>query len=412
MKVLELTQGRVACVDDEEYEQVIRHQWHFTKQGYAASWVTTSGRREKVLLHRFILPAPANINVDHVNGNRLDCRHSNLRLATRTENARNQRKRISTSKYKGVAWHERARKWQVGICINGKRHHLGLFTDEVQAACTYDQAARVHFGEFARTNFGDEDTIDKIRVVNLTVQVQPCQHDLMDDCYCSRPSFLIRLRRRILNKVVRDEERGCWIWLGAKSRSGYGTIKVKGLTLSVHRLLYSLFNEPTVLARDLFVCHKCDNRLCVNPSHLFLGTAAENVADRNAKGRTAQGALHGNARLTQAQVEKIRCDYNVGGYTQKQLAGLYGVSVSTIGTVVTGKRYVAPGYPRRTFGRYNLHRACGELHPRAKLTWPQVRALRHSHATEKMPVAALARAYGIAWATVRDIVYGKHWKEK
>src|SRR5947209_9538506 len=129
MKMLELTQGRVAIIDDEDYERVIRHQWHFTKQGYAAGWVAASGRREKVLLHRFILAAPENINVDHVNGNKLDCRRSNLRLATRTENARNQRKRVSISKYKGIAWHERAHKWQVGICINGKRHHLGLFTD-------------------------------------------------------------------------------------------------------------------------------------------------------------------------------------------------------------------------------------------------------------------------------------------
>ena len=105
---------------------------------------------------------------------------------------------------------------------------------------------------------------------------------------------------------------GCWEWGGKLDRDGYGFIGVKDVRWRVHRLAYKLHTgiEPTA---DQHVCHRCDNPPCCNPDHLFLGTAADNAADRKAKGRTryvlpppARGEANHAAKLTDDQVREIR----------------------------------------------------------------------------------------------------------
>jgi len=107
------------------------------------------------LVAQHFLPNPDNKReVDHVDGNPMNNYLSNLRWATRGENQRNCKSRSgSSSKYLGITWHKRDNKWQAQIKIEGKRKHLGYFTDEVEAAKVYDAAAREHNGEFARPNF-------------------------------------------------------------------------------------------------------------------------------------------------------------------------------------------------------------------------------------------------------------------
>jgi hypothetical protein len=106
-------------------------------------------------LHRLLLNAPPELQVDHINGDGLDNRRSNLRLATGSQNQGNSRKRRDgvTSQYRGVSWNKRAGKWQALLRREGKLQYLGYFSDEEAAARAYDAAALEQWGSFARLNF-------------------------------------------------------------------------------------------------------------------------------------------------------------------------------------------------------------------------------------------------------------------
>jgi len=159
MKEIPLTQGKVALVDDADYDNVAKyqwyakssyHQWYAVRHGY-----TTEGKRPCFLMHRAIMEACRRQEIDHVNGNGLDNRRCNLRFCTRTENQRNRWSTSGSSQYKGVGWHAQVCKWQAQIQIDGKVRYLGVFLNEEEAACAYDVAAHQYFGEFARCNFPD-----------------------------------------------------------------------------------------------------------------------------------------------------------------------------------------------------------------------------------------------------------------
>lgn len=161
MPKVPLAQGQVAIVDDEDFERVSAFEWEArwhpgTRTFYAVRkvWV---GRKvvQTVALHRWILNAPEGVLVDHRDGNTLDCRKANLRTATHAQNSRNSAQhRDNTSGFKGVS--KSGKKWAAYITVNRKPQYLGRFDKPVDAARAYDQAARKHFGEFARLNFPKE----------------------------------------------------------------------------------------------------------------------------------------------------------------------------------------------------------------------------------------------------------------
>ncbi len=167
----------------------------------------------------------------------------------------------------------------------------------------------------------------------------------------------------VWSRVATSDTDACWPWLGA-TRKGYGHVRYQGQQWSAHRLAYVLARGP--IPTGMLVCHACDNPLCCNPQHLWLGTNRENILDSVTKGRhvqvdlaslsserRARGMLHGmhthpesrrrgehngSAKLTTDQVIQIR-EQSARGLTQRQLAREYGICQATVRDIVLRKKW-------------------------------------------------------------------------
>jgi hypothetical protein len=154
-----LGEGRFTIVEPEDYYRFNNFHWTAKKAGdcfYAIRFLNTPDSKLKfILLHREIMKAPKGLVVDHKNNDGLDNRRVNLRLATRSQNNINRRqdKSKTLSRYVGVTFDKRRRRWVARIYVNGKSKFLGSFESEIEAAKAYDAAAKKYYGEFARPNF-------------------------------------------------------------------------------------------------------------------------------------------------------------------------------------------------------------------------------------------------------------------
>jgi hypothetical protein len=155
-----------------------------------------------------------------------------------------------------------------------------------------------------------------------------------------------RLWRRV--KVT---DTGCWEYQGYILKDGYPSFNLDGKTRHAHRVAWIVTHGP-ISSPNLVVCHKCDNKLCVNPDHLFLSSQAGNMADKVSKGRQNKGDNHPSrlhpearprgeavttAKLTEQQVRDIRERYASGGINQYQLADEYGVTQVLISRIIRRK---------------------------------------------------------------------------
>ncbi|MGF3025568.1 HNH endonuclease signature motif containing protein [Methylobacterium aquaticum] len=143
------------------------------------------------------------------------------------------------------------------------------------------------------------------------------------------------LQNKISDRSKVDPSTGCWLWQNCRNRKGYGHIGHNGKTYLAHRLSYIAFVGD--IPADMLVCHKCDRPACVNPDHLFLGTHADNVADRDSKGRhnPCKGFKHGRTKVTPEIIRSIRKDIRA----QHVIASAHGVSEITVNRIRRGHRW-------------------------------------------------------------------------
>lgn len=146
------------------------------------------------------------------------------------------------------------------------------------------------------------------------------------------------LEVRLWGRVAINDKTGCWEWTGArktaKGKPAYGTIRCGHITTPVHRVAYEMLVGP--IPPGMFVCHTCDNTICVRPDHWFLGTNRDNMADRRAKGRYQIGSEHPTSKLTEADVIYMRQVREGTGMTYERLGRMFGISRTQARCVIRG----------------------------------------------------------------------------
>lgn len=141
-------------------------------------------------------------------------------------------------------------------------------------------------------------------------------------------------------KVNRLNESDCWNWVGPIEEQGYGVFGWNGKKIKAHRLSWVLTKGE--IPKGLFVCHTCDNRKCVNPKHLWLGTVQDNNRDRDLKGRNGWGGnpwqLNPNVKLNPDSVRDIKEKW-LSGMDYQEIGDIYNLSKHTIRKVINGQRW-------------------------------------------------------------------------
>ena len=147
-------------------------------------------------------------------------------------------------------------------------------------------------------------------------------------------------KQRFCERIETDERTGCHNWTGSCSTPGYGQFHWKGKQHSTHRVAWEM--SRGAIPENVCVLHKCDNRRCVNPDHLFLGSHADNMHDKIAKGRSncVRGERHSNAKLTENMVREIKWLLNFPrSISQIEIGKRYGVSYGPISQIKMGKTW-------------------------------------------------------------------------
>jgi len=149
MKKIPLTKGKYTIVDEDDYKKLCIRKWYFKPNSKTLDTGYASSRAG--YMHRIIVNAPSNMLVDHINGDKLDNRKSNLRLCTMSQNKANSTQYSSNkSGYKGVYWHKHVKKWQSQIRYKGKIYHLGSFDTALEAHMAHKKKHQKLFKKFSK----------------------------------------------------------------------------------------------------------------------------------------------------------------------------------------------------------------------------------------------------------------------
>lgn len=148
--------------------------------------------------------------------------------------------------------------------------------------------------------------------------------------------------------IAKDGDDECWLWHGCKNSTGYGSITISQKVYSAHRIAFALSNPglisitaPLDKKAKQFVLHKCDNRLCCNPNHMFLGNYDDNNKDAKRKGRSRapRGPEHKLAKLTQEQARQIR-EIHKTGLSYVDIGKMFNIHANSVSRIVKNRGYV------------------------------------------------------------------------
>ena len=152
---------------------------------------------------------------------------------------------------------------------------------------------------------------------------------------------LSQTKVRFLEKVIINPSSNCWEWIGTIFTTGYACFWFEGKNRKASRIAYEIFKGP--ITPGLCVLHFCDNRLCVNPDHLWLGSNADNSNDMKTKGRSSGGSppgeRNGKAKLTNVLVTTLREEFSRGNMTQVELGKKYGITSQNVGQIISRKHW-------------------------------------------------------------------------
>jgi len=203
-----------------------------------------------------------------------------------------------------------------------------------------------------------------------------------------------------------DGETGCWEWTGSKS-NGYGAITIDYQNIGAHRYSYLRFNGP--IPDDAMICHKCHNRSCVNPDHLYAGDAKSNAQDAIEAGDwdAPEGERQHLANFSDEEVVELRERY-ADGETLSSLKDEFGGSLGSLSGIVNGNSYPNAGGPTDVDTKDRMKQK-GEGAHQTELTEQDIREIRDRYEREDVTMADLGDEYEITSSNVCDIINRNSW---
>jgi plasmid maintenance system antidote protein VapI len=207
---------------------------------------------------------------------------------------------------------------------------------------------------------------------------------------------------RLWPRVNKGEPDECWEWTGALTAAGYGLLTIRGKNHLAHRLAWELTNGP--IPEGKHICHKCDNPACCNPSHLWAGSARDNVRDAAKKGRLMHGEGHVFSKLTDEDIPRIHELANDSNVSRREIAEQFGVTRATITDVIYGRTW-----KHIPVNRTVVNRGRGVHHPNAKLTPGDAQEIRTLY-TNGLSQRWLAAKFSVSRGTVEAVIKGYTWK--